>query len=95
MSGEEHRAGAGASVTVAINLMRMALALLDKAGEDIAAIRLQHASTRRLKSNPHQEKNSTADQDDEGSSDHQTWPNRAVGAPAAWRDSEFTEGSES
>lgn len=35
--------GAGASVTVAINLMRMALALLYKAGEDIAAIRLQHA----------------------------------------------------
>lgn len=43
MSGDEHRAGAGASVTVAINLMRMALALLYKAGKDIAAIRLQHA----------------------------------------------------
>jgi hypothetical protein len=43
MSGEEHMTGAGASVTVAINLMRMALALLYKAGEDIAAIRLQHA----------------------------------------------------
>lgn len=36
-------AGAGASVKVAINLMRMALALLYQAGEDIAAIRLQHA----------------------------------------------------
>lgn len=45
-------AGAGASATVAINLMRMALALLYKAGEDIAAIRLQHAIDAAFKVEP-------------------------------------------
>ncbi len=45
-------AGAGGSVTVAINLMRMALALLNKAGEDIAAIRLQPAIDAAFKVEP-------------------------------------------
>lgn len=45
-------AGAGASVTVAVDLMRMALALLNKAGEDSAAIRLQHAIDAALKVEP-------------------------------------------
>ncbi len=31
------------TIEIAVSLMRMALALLDRAGEDDAAIRLQHA----------------------------------------------------
>lgn len=45
-------AGAGASATVVINLMRMALALLYKAREDIAAIRLQNAIAAAIKVEP-------------------------------------------